>query len=313
MASFATDVKNEIARLPRGEECCERAELTALLRMGATITFGPGHTFGLEYQVENAAVARRTLVLLRELHRDLPAEVTVARNRRLRKKNSYAIAIPPSEGSTELLEEMGFLQNGSLNIESDAKVLRSSCCRAAYLRGAFLGGGSVNRPEADYHLELVTGSYSFGKMLRTLMRRLDFPVGFVDRKESYVVYLKEGDAVVDFLAMIGAEEAVESFEVARNVKEVREQVNRIVNCETANLQKAIDAAGRQLDDIRYLEERIGLDALPKREQEAAQVRLENPEANLAELAAIIHLSKPALAHRMRKLHDLAETVRQKEE
>ncbi len=313
MASFATDVKNEIARLPRGEDCCARAELAALLRMGATITLGRDHTFGLEYQVENAAVARRTLVLLREVHAGLPAEVTVARNRRLRKKNSYAIAIPPSSSTTELLEELGFLQGGSLNIEGDAKVLRSACCRAAYLRGAFLGGGSVNRPEADYHLELVTGSYSFGKLLRTLMRRLDFPVGFVDRKESYVIYLKEGDAVVDFLAIIGAEEAVEAFEVARNVKEVREQVNRIVNCETANLQKAIDAAGRQLDDIQYIEEHLGLEALSKREQEAAQVRLENPESNLAELAALIHLSKPALAHRMKKLHDLAEMLRQKEE
>ena len=185
------------------------------------------------------------------------------------------------------------------------RILKKQCCRIAYLRGAFQGGGSVNRPEASYHLELVTVSFELGRLLHDLLKRMGFPAGFVDRKDAYIVYLKEGDAVVDFLGMLEAEKAVESFEVARNVKEVREQVNRLVNCETANLQKAVDAAGRQLADIRTLEAQGRLAGLPPKVKAAAQARLDNPDASLAELAEILGISKSGLNHRMRKLRELA--------
>jgi len=145
-------------------------------------------------------------------------------------------------------------------------------------------------------------------MLYQILRRMDFPVGLTDRKDSYIVYLKEGDAVIDFLAMLEAEEAVAAFEVARNVKEVREQVNRLVNCETANLQKAVDAAGRQLAEIQALQERGLLEELPKKLREAAEARLENPEVSLAELADILGISKSGASHRMRKLRELAASV-----
>jgi DNA-binding protein WhiA len=206
-----------------------------------------------------------------------------------------------------LLEHLGFLQDESLNMETDSAILKKNCCRVAYLRGAFLGGGSVNRPEASYHLELVTGNFSFAQMLYQILRRMDFPVGITDRKDSYIVYLKEGDAVIDFLAMLEAEQAVEAFEVARNVKEVREQVNRLVNCETANLQKAVDAAGRQLAEIKILAA-AGLEKLPPKLRAAAEARLENPEASLAELAEMLGITKSGMSHRMRKLGELARSV-----
>ena len=158
MPSFATEVKNELARYIPEESCCRNAELAALLRMGATITFGLRHTFGLNFTTENAAVARKTLQLLKLEGHGLRTEITVSRSRRLKKHNSYAVRVMPEPSVADLLEHLGFLHDESLNMESDRDLLKKNCCRAAYLRGAFLGGGSVNRPEASYHLELVTGN-----------------------------------------------------------------------------------------------------------------------------------------------------------
>ena len=307
MPSFATEVKNELARLNYEASCCRTAELAALLRMGSALTFGLRRTFGLNFTTENAAVARKALQLLKAEGGGIKTEITVSRSKRLKKNNSYTVQVPPAPAVAALLEHLGFLQDESLNMETDSAILKKNCCRVAYLRGAFLGGGSVNRPEASYHLELVTGNFSFAQMLYQILRRMDFPVGITDRKDSYIVYLKEGDAVIDFLAMLEAEQAVEAFEVARNVKEVREQVNRLVNCETANLQKAVDAAGRQLAEIKILAA-AGLEKLPPKLRAAAEARLENPEASLAELAEMLGITKSGMSHRMRKLGELARTV-----
>ena len=313
LPSFATEVKNELARLTYEDSCCRTAELAALLRMGATITFGMHHTFGLNFTTENAAVARKVLQLLKSEGGSIRTEITVSRSRRLKKNNSYSVRVMPAPPVATLLEHLGFLHDESLNMDSDMGILRKSCCRAAYLRGAFLGGGSVNRPEASYHLELVTGSYGLGNLLYTLMKRMEFPVGFTDRKDSYIVYLKECDAIIDFLAMLQADKAVETFEIARNIKEVRSQVNRLVNCETANLQKAVDAAVRQLHDIEVLRrQKGGLAALPDRLRETAEARLEEPGASIVELGDMLGVSKSGVNHRLRKLHAMAAAIEKEE-
>ena len=308
LPSFATEVKNELARLTYEDSCCRTAELAALLRMGATITFGMHHTFGLNFTTENAAVARKVLQLLKSEGGSIRTEITVSRSRRLKKNNSYSVRVMPAPPVATLLEHLGFLHDESLNMDSDMGILRKSCCRAAYLRG-----GSVNRPEASYHLELVTGSYGLGNLLYTLMKRMEFPVGFTDRKDSYIVYLKECDAIIDFLAVLQADKAVEAFEIARNIKEVRSQVNRLVNCETANLQKAVDAALRQLHDIEVLRrQKGGLAALPDRLRETAEARLEEPGASIVELGDMLGVSKSGVNHRLRKLHALAATIEKEE-
>ena len=310
MPSFATEVKNELARLNYEDSCCRAAELAALLRMGATMTFGLRHTFGLNFTSKNAAVARKTLMLLKSEGGDIHTEITVSRSRQLNKNNNYTVKVIPSPNVAQLLQRLGFLHDDSLNMDSDMGLLRKSCCRIAYLRGAFQGGGSVNKPESAYHLELVTGSFGLGNLLYRLLKRMGFPVGFVDRKADYIVYLKEGDAVIDFLAMIKADKAVEAFEIARNVKEVRAQVNRLVNCETANLQKAVDAAGRQIAAIRLLKAQGLLEKLPKKIKKTAQLRLENPDITLTELAAMLGVSKSGISHRLRKIQELAANIKQ---
>ena len=171
-----------------------------------------------------------------------------------------------------------------------------------------MGGGSVNRPDASCHLEMVTGSYAFAELLSSLLKKLDLPAGLTDRKNDYVVYLKEGDAIVDFLGMLEAEEAVAEFEVTRNLKEVRNQVNRLVNCETANLQKTVDAAGRQIASIHVLASAGRLRGLPDNLCQAAEARLAYPDATLTELAGMLKVGKSGINHRLRKLEKLAADI-----
>lgn len=313
MASFASEVKNELARLSTAAKCCRAAELAALLRMGASMAIGPRMMMGLNFTTENAAIARRILHFLKEDF-SLRTEVVVSRARRLKKNNSYTVKVVPSEGVRDLLTSVGFFEDGgSFNAGGkDRAILRKTCCRQAYLRGAFLGGGSVNRPESAYHMELVTGNYGFAKTLFDIMRRFGLPVGITDRKNDYIIYLKEAEAIADFLSLTGANETLTEFEVARNLKDVRNQVNRLVNCETANLQKTVNAAVRQLESIRTIERLKGLKSLPQGLFEAAKLRLENPEANLQELVAINEnkVSKSGMNHRLRKLEKIAAQLQE---
>ena len=278
MPSFAADVKNALSRTDVDRACCQTAELAALLRMGASVQTDGARGAGLRFTAASAAVARRVIRLLRAM--DGAIETSVAM-------------------------QLGFA-GGSLRSTSDLALLRKKCCRAAYLRGAFLGGGSVNRPEAACHLEITARSEEMARALHTLLRRLHFPVGLTDRHEMYVVYLKQGDAVMDFLSLIGAEEAAEEIEVARNLKEVRAQVNRLVNVETANLQRAVDAAADQLAAIERLARSGRLAALPADLRETAEMRRAHPEISMAELAALCHISKSGMSHRLRKIRKASE-------
>lgn len=306
MPSFAADVKSELARINEEEACCRLAELTALLHMGATVAISAEGKLGLKFDTDNAAVARRTLGLIKEMSQTLNTAVNMERTKRLRKKAIYSIFVPPSEAVKPVLKRLAIIEEEGLALRRDTWLPRKQCCRAAYLRGAFLGGGSVNRPEASYHLELVTGNHEDAKALHTLLKRLDFPVGLTDRKEHFVVYLKESESIIDFLHLIGATESAEQIEVARNIKEIRAQVNRIVNCETANMQKAATAAIKQIAAIRKLENRGRLKYLTEDLYHTAKMRLENPELSINDLAMLCYVSKSGMNNRLQRLIRLAE-------
>ena len=307
MPSFASDVKNALSRTDTERECCQTAELAALLRMGASMVTDGEHGLGLRFEAASAAVARRVIRLLRTMDTGIETSVAMERTPQLRRR-TYIVNITAGEAVTPLLTRLGFLEAGMLRAGTDMELIRKKCCRAAYLRGAFLGGGSVNRPEASCHLEITAKSATMGRALHTLLRRLHVPVGLTDRRDTYVVYLKEGDAVMDFLALIGAEEAAEEIEVARNLKEVRAQVNRLVNVETANLQRAVDAAAQQLAAIERLASTGRLAALSEDLCETAEMRRAHPEVSMAELAALCHISKSGMSHRLRKICRAAEEV-----
>ena len=174
MPSFATEVKNELVRASTRKTCCQNAELAALLRMGASMTIGPAMNLGLNFVTENAAVARRVLQLLKANGQVKP-EVTVSRAKRLKKNNSYFLRVAPSPQVRPLMESLGMLGDNEGSVGHDKGLLRRQCCRKAYLRGAFLGGGTVNRPEAKAHLEFVANSYPFANTLMQVLKKNGFP------------------------------------------------------------------------------------------------------------------------------------------
>ncbi len=312
MSSFSSEVKNELARAAGEQNCCHMAELAALMRMGGAMLIGGNSNLGINFTTENAAVARKVLTLIKRGF-NLKTEVVVTRGRRLKKSNSYQIKVVPSPVVTELFSTLGIICGDNINAgREDANLLRKACCRRAYLRGAFLGGGSVNKPEGDYHLEMVTGNFDFAQTLVRLMKHFNLPVRLTDRKNDYVVYLKDGDGITSLLRIIGAHNALMAFENVRVVKDMRNQVNRLVNCETANLQKTVNAAVRQVERIKLIAQAIGLEKLPRTLREAAELRLAYPEATLQELVDAMDgtVGKSGINHRLRKLEQLAMELEQ---
>ncbi|MBP2655254.1 MAG: sporulation transcription regulator whiA [Firmicutes bacterium] len=305
--SFSTDVKNELARVTDEKSCCHLAELASLMRMGGTMLIGGNSNLGITFTTENAAVARKVLMLIKRGF-DLKTEVVVARGRRLKKSNFYLIKALPSRTTVELLITLGIMPGESNDNGNYSGLLRRACCRRAYLRGAFLGGGSVNKPEGEYHLELVTGNQVFAKTLIRLLKSFKLTARMTDRKQDYIVYLKDGEAITSFLRVIGAHNALFVFENVRVVKDMRNQVNRLVNCETANLQKTVNAAVRQVERIKLIAKTIGLTELPDTLREAAELRLAYPDATLNELVDLMDgkVGKSGINHRLRKLEQIAQ-------
>ncbi|NMC30898.1 MAG: DNA-binding protein WhiA [Veillonellaceae bacterium] len=306
--SFAGDVKNELVRVAEENACCEQAELSALLWMGGVISFGGKGRLGIKFVTENAAVARKALRSLKKEGVE-DTEVKVTRALRLKKNNSYELRALPSPAVTNLLARMDILREGLL-VEAPASPPRKNCCRKAWLRGAFLAGGSINRPEVEYHLEMVTQNEGFAQTLVAALRSFGLNSGLTSRKQDCVVYMKEGDAITAFLSLVGAHEALLEFENVRIVKSMRNQVNRLVNCETANLAKTVNAAVRQIEGIRRIINQRGIDSLPRSLREVAELRLAYPEATLQELVEAFDgmISRSGMSHRLRALERLAEEL-----
>ncbi len=300
--SFTEQVKNELARLPREDKGSRAAELLALLRMSGSFVTGSRGKWGLEFSTGNSAVARRVLVYLKKDFGFMPSTM-VRQGRRLRKKNVYTLMVQPSTEGLDFLDTMGL---SPLAGADDMEKMTTEEERQAYLAGAFLGGGSVSRPQSDYHLEMVTQSSHFAEEIVKVMKSFRLNARLTDRKSDYIVYIKDGDDVSDFLQIVGATQSYMDFESVRVVKDMRNRVNRQVNCETANLQKTVDAAVRQTHLVKQLLERESLSSLSPKIREACELRLAHPNASLSELADICGITKSGLAHRFKKIEALVK-------
>ena len=283
--SFASDVKTELIQYAAPDECCLYSELHALLKIGGIIADNR-----IEYSNRAAAVVRRALYLVRRLYPNARSEI--GRNKR------YYIRLYVTDPNDPLLKNY-FTE----------EFPTAACCQAAYLRGAFIAGGTISRPEKhNYHWEVSTPREEAAQFLARSMNRLDFFTRIFVRRGQFVVYLKDYESIVDFLSFAGARNAVERCEIARNVKDVRRLANQLVNCETHNLQNAVDAAQRQLADIKLiLEHDIKLSF---ELDETAQARLRHPEMSMPELASLLYVSRSALKNRMRGLRNIAAELRQ---
>jgi DNA-binding protein WhiA len=289
-----------------------RAELSALIRMNGAIQISSGRVI-LDISTENAAIARRIYTLLKRTF-GMHAEVLVRKKMRLKKNNIYMVRVPGRV--EELLRELYIIKDGfqfTPGIES--AIIKKSCCKRSYLRGAFLAGGSVNNPEgSSYHLEIASIYEEHSMALCDLANKYRLNARCIERKKGYVLYIKEGEKIIEMLSVIGAHQALLKFEDVRIMRDMRNSVNRIVNCETANLNKTIGAAVRQVENIKLLEQEMGLENLPDKLREVAVIRLQYPDLNLTEVGAMLRgrVSKSGVNHRLRKIDELAEKVRNME-
>ncbi|MFZ5945730.1 MAG: DNA-binding protein WhiA [Bacillota bacterium] len=309
--SFSEKTKNELARVIPESRCCQLAELAGLVRMDGTILISTNNQIGLELNTENAAVARKVLKLAKLVF-NVETEIRVKRKNRLKKNNIYLIRIPPHNKVREILNTLGIAQEGLLiNPQVSAIVTKKKCCRRSYIRGVFLGAGSVNDPENAYHLEIITSSLEYAESLVNLIGKFDLEPKISFRKNWYVVYLKESEQIVTFLNIIEAHTALLNFESTRIQKDLRNKVNRLVNCETANLNKTINAAFRQKESIELIASTLGLRQLPPALRQVAELRLEHPDISLKELGEMMEpkLGKSGINHRIRKLEKLADSIR----
>ncbi len=310
--SFSAAVKAELARIYPDKDCCRMAELAAIARLDGTVTIGRNQGMGLYITTEYSAVARKVYRLLKDQF-FIEGELTVKRQNRLKRRTLYHIRVASCQETPSLLWELGIMTPEKQILPGIKKeLIKTKCCRSSYLRGAFLGSGSVSSPESDYHLEITASSEKLGKDLMALINRFPgFQAKISRRKQSYVVYLKESNQIADFLTLVGAHGSLLEFENSRVLKGMKNQVNRLVNCETANLEKTVEAALRQLDNIRLIEERVGLDSLSPPLSQLARLRLENPEINLKELGEMMRppIGKSGINHRFRKIEEIAEGLR----
>ena len=298
--SFSGTVKEELAAHVSPARHCQLAELAALLLYNGGVCDGGQH---LCLDTENETVARKCFTLLKKTFN---IETGMRGRQRL---------IADDETERRVTEAL-YLARGEdgkivLTKTVNALLVRHSCCARAWLRGAFLSVGSMSDPGKSYHLEFVCDEKAQAVQLREVLSEFQIEARIIGRKKYQVVYLKEGAGIVDLLNVMGAHVSLMKLENMRILKEMRNSINRRVNCETANISKTVTAAGRQIEDILLIRDRYGLENLPDNLRQMAEVRLEYPDAALKELGGYLEpvVGKSGVNHRLRRLSEIADNIR----
>ncbi|WP_433744519.1 DNA-binding protein WhiA [Falsibacillus pallidus] len=307
--SFASETKKELTNI-EVKDCCAKAELSALIRMNGSLSFS-NRLLVLNIQTENAAIARRIYILIKKNY-EVTVELLVRKKMRLKKNNVYIVRI--KDGAKEILEDLKILGEGfSFVHDISPDLIKKKCCKRSYLRGAFLAGGSVNNPEtSSYHLEIFSLYSEHNDSLSELMNSFGLNSKTLERKKGFITYLKEAEKITEFLNIVGAHNALLRFEDVRIVRDMRNSVNRLVNCETANLNKTIGAALRQVENIQFIDRTVGLQILPDKLREIAELRVNYQDVTLKELGEMVSggtISKSGINHRLRKIDEIAEKLR----
>lgn len=312
--SFSSSVKNELAKIRVSEVCDVLSELSGLVPMCGSLKFT---TSGIKvyFNTENASVARRIFTFLKKFYSN-EVEVQVSKSRQLKKHNMYSVNLKDSSASKVLLYDLDFIRGENVFTPNyrPSSLLRSDCCKKAYIRGAFLGAGSVSNPEKHYHLEFVCNTLEHGRFLSELINYFGFNSKVISRKEYYIVYIKEAEQISDIISLMGASNSTLDFESVRVFKSINNQVNRLVNLENANLNKIVNTHVRQVMDIKLIQEKIGLDSLPENLREVAILRLEDDSISLKELGSKLKppIGKSGVNHRLNKIKDIASKLRSEE-
>ena len=295
--SFSSEAKAELVRSEPRKKCCALAECYGILLYCNTFT-------AREIRIITAS-AELAEALPRLFRRAFGISFDQLPPPDAEGKRSFAIT---ARGKVEeIFRAFGMEATDTLALHINLGVLESDCCRASFVRGAFLAGGSITDPEKGYHLELATSHMSVSREMYSVLLELGFAPRSATRGRSFVTYFKQSEAIADFLTRIGASVAALELMAAKVEKDMRNEINRKVNCDTANADKTVAAAQQQLAAIRRTESEHGLDSLPEGLQQAALLRIANPEASLADLALLSNpaVTKSCLSHRLKKIVEMA--------
>ena len=315
--SFSGMVKEELSKQIGAARHCRIAELAAIFcSCGHMESVQEGEKI-LRIHTENEAVARKCFTLLQKTF-NIETAITIHESGHPKRGNVYLIEIRERERIEEAVcgtKVFADGNTGGIFLQSNALVTQKDCCKRAFIRGAFLSSGSISDPEKGYHFEIVCPVEAKAKQLQEIIRSFHIDAKIVLRKKSYVVYVKEGAQIVDMLAIMEANVALMNLENIRIVKEMRNSVNRKVNCETANINKTVNAAVKQMEDIKLIERTRGFQSLNEGLAEIAVLRLQYPEATLKELGLMLspQVGKSGVNHRLRKLSALADELRENKE
>jgi len=311
--TFSSKIKDELSRTEISDVSSAEAEVAAFVRTIGYITIKGMNKVELEFASENAAVARRIFKVLKTAY-DINAAVSVSKSNRLKKLNNYIIKIDENSTkkllvATELVKKNDF-NIVNYNYEVPEELLPNDICKRAYIRGSFMGSGSISNPERSYHAEFVSGKEIQSSTLQKLLEGYGINGKNIYRKNNFVTYIKESEQISDLLALMGANNAVLNFENIRAIKETRNQINRVINCETANLDKIVDTSMRQINNIKILKKHKVIDQLPDNLRELAYLRLKHSNASLKELGQMLSppLGKSGVNHRLRKIEEIAEEL-----
>ena len=292
--TFSTEVKNELCRVSMQRACCTRAEAYGALLHASVFSHRE-----IRLSTENAAVARRLQALLQR------AFFVVCEPQRVGQK--HQLILTGAEQIGRIFDALGYDRKSHITYHLNRNVLEEDCCIASFLRGAFLMAGTVAGPDKKSHLELKTARQSLAGEETSLLLDLGLSPKQMRRASAHILYFKDGTSVEDFLTRIGAPRAAMELMEAKVEKNIRNTINRQVNCETANLVKAADASARQIAAIRAVLDAHGEEGFPENLRETVRLRLEYPTDSLAELAQRFDppISKPGLSHRLKKIIELA--------
>lgn len=314
--SFSRKVKEELVHQNSLARHCCIAEFAAIFTLCGKIKRDRENETYLRIDTENLTVAQKSYILLKKTFQ-VQVEVTV-RNHNVRASNvSFSLIVKKHRDvmlilkAIKIIDETGNLWGGSMRIHQ--RLVQNTCCKRAYLRGSFLVAGSITNPEKAYHMEIAVLSLQYAVQLQDLMASFGMDAKIVERKKYQVLYIKEGSQIVDFLNVIEAHVALMELENVRILKEVRNSVNRQVNCETANISKTVTAAAKQIEDIKYLQCNMGFSQLADGLREVAELRMDYPDSSLQELGKMLSnpISKSGVNHRLRKISKIAEQLREK--
>lgn len=312
--SFAGETKNELSRLDPEKKCCQLAEIAGFLRVSGSIRLAGGGKFKIVTATDNAAVARHYKKLIKEYFNvETALEIDDAQGPK--KGHIYMLTIDPEMHSEQILRETGILlvREGN-NFISDgiyATLIRSKCCKKSYLRGVFMGSGTMNDPSRGYHLELVCATQTLANDLKKMINSfVDLNAKIVKRKDKYIVYMKSAENICDTLSIMGANAQRLIFDEVVLNKDIVNATVRLTNCDNANTDRTLDASSRQIAAIKKIEELRGLDFLPPKLRATAQLRLEYPEASLIQLGEMMDppMKKSGINNRFKKINEIADSL-----